>query len=281
MSTRDLDEAVARLRAASLRNEPLARDPAIDESAADLGPPRGRPDGAGQPAIDPDITEARAQIGQGPMVRLDSMPVGAVVPPPRREPTFDGSRYDDTQSRHVADYAAAPGAEPYDAPQVGADRRRHFGLREDIAFTEGEPAETRGEKARRLASAFWGSALATISARRAAFAARREAARAEKAATVEADARDAVDPADGYEVHDDARIAPAPRHKPRHAPLTERERRWQRRRRRFFMEEILGWILVPIILIALYFGATGLLTAFGYTIDDVIEAFRTLMNAIG
>lgn len=282
MTSRDLDEAVARLRAASLRNDPLARDPTIDESAADLGPPRGRPDGAGQPAIDPAITEARGQIGQGPMVRLDAMPVGAVVPPPRREPTF----------------AAAPpdghgAATPFAAPDVSAERRARFGRREEPP----SPLELSGEDERRGPGA--AATLVAIGARVQAFlstqvsalAARRRAALAEKEAqaaqarqsdapseTLEYDA-EAVDEFSGEDAPRRGRLAS--QRSARQAPLTERERRWQRRRRRYVTEEILGWILVPIIIVAVYFGVTGILAAFGYTIDDLVEGARMLMQALG
>ena len=60
MTQRDLDEAVARLRAASSRNDPAAAD--LD---ADLGPPRGRPETVGQGPLDPDIVDAHAHVVTG------------------------------------------------------------------------------------------------------------------------------------------------------------------------------------------------------------------------
>ena len=39
---------------------------------------------------------------------------------------------------------------------------------------------------------------------------------------------------------------------PQAQKLTWREKRWERRRKRRMFEEVLGWILVPVILIALY-----------------------------
>lgn len=281
MTSRDLDEAVARLRAASLRNDPLARDPVIDESAADLGPPRGRPDGAGQPVVDPDITEARAQIGQGPMVRLDAMPVGAVVPPSRREPIVGAAP--------PVDHGAPPS---FAALDMSAERRARFGRREEPP----SPSDIAGDDERRGAAA----TLVAIGARVQAFlatqlstlAARRRAARAEKEAraaqadqvtdaaeTLEPDQQAAYD-LSGEEAPRRGRFG-AQRSSTRQAPLSERERRWQRRRRRYVTEEILGWILVPVIIVALYLGVTGILAAFGYTIDDLVEGARMLMQALG
>jgi len=57
--------------------------------------------------------------------------------------------------------------------------------------------------------------------------------------------------------------------------LTAKERRWQRRRRRYVVEEIAGWILVPIILIALYYALIGGLALFGLTLNDLMDALRT------
>jgi hypothetical protein len=63
--------------------------------------------------------------------------------------------------------------------------------------------------------------------------------------------------------------------------LTARERRWQRRRRRHVVEEILGWILVPIILIALYYALIGGLALFGMTMDDLMDGLRVIRAQFG
>jgi hypothetical protein len=51
------------------------------------------------------------------------------------------------------------------------------------------------------------------------------------------------------------------------APLSKRaaggDKRWERRRRRIWFEELLGWILVPLILVCGYWAADGILTAMG------------------
>jgi hypothetical protein len=70
--------------------------------------------------------------------------------------------------------------------------------------------------------------------------------------------------------------APAPARK-----LTWREQRWQRRRRRRMFEEILGWILVPIILIAGYWAVVGGLNAAGTSPSAIIQGIRQLMTGGG
>ncbi|HKG82921.1 MAG TPA: hypothetical protein VKB16_07155 [Beijerinckiaceae bacterium] len=66
---------------------------------------------------------------------------------------------------------------------------------------------------------------------------------------------------------------PAPARK-----LSWREKRWQRRRRRRLFEEILGWILVPVICVALYWGVRAGLNAAGTSPTAVIQAIKTLVS---
>ena len=66
---------------------------------------------------------------------------------------------------------------------------------------------------------------------------------------------------------------PAPAHK-----LSWPEKRWQRRRRRRLFEEILGWILVPVICVALYWGVRAGLNAAGTSPTAVIQAIKTLVS---
>ncbi len=63
--------------------------------------------------------------------------------------------------------------------------------------------------------------------------------------------------------------------------LTWRETRWQRRRRRRLFEEILGWILVPVICVALYWGVRAGLNAAGTSPTAVIQAIKTLVSGGG
>ncbi len=68
-------------------------------------------------------------------------------------------------------------------------------------------------------------------------------------------------------------VAPA---KPR---LSWRERRWERRRKRRMAEEILGWILVPIILLGGYGLLVAALGALGTSPGAVIEGLNQLRGS--
>jgi hypothetical protein len=63
---------------------------------------------------------------------------------------------------------------------------------------------------------------------------------------------------------------------PPKAKLTWREKRWERRRKRRVFEEVLGWILVPVILIGLYWAVKAGLSALGTSPSAVIQALRSL-----
>ena len=75
------------------------------------------------------------------------------------------------------------------------------------------------------------------------------------------------------EIHEGP-LAPTPT--PQVQKLTWREKRWERRRKRRMFEEVLGWILVPVILIALYWAVKAGLSALGTSPSAVIQALRTL-----
>jgi hypothetical protein len=64
--------------------------------------------------------------------------------------------------------------------------------------------------------------------------------------------------------------APAP------AKISWREQRYRRRRRRVWFEEILGWILVPIILVGCYWLASVILTALGTSPQAIIDGIRSI-----
>jgi hypothetical protein len=66
--------------------------------------------------------------------------------------------------------------------------------------------------------------------------------------------------------------APAARRK------TWREKRWERRRRRIWFEELLGWILVPVIVLGLYWATVSVLALFGTTPGAVIDGVQILIN---
>ncbi|MBV9078822.1 MAG: hypothetical protein JO048_15250 [Methylobacteriaceae bacterium] len=67
-----------------------------------------------------------------------------------------------------------------------------------------------------------------------------------------------------------------------HAPAaqrrTEREKRWERRRRRLVFEEVLGWILVPVVLLAGYWALKATLDALGTSPSALIEGLRTALS---
>ncbi len=56
-----------------------------------------------------------------------------------------------------------------------------------------------------------------------------------------------------------------------------REQRWERRRRRHIFEEILGWILVPLIVIACYRAVDGALGALGTSPAALIQGIQTII----
>lgn len=63
-------------------------------------------------------------------------------------------------------------------------------------------------------------------------------------------------------------------------PPTPKEERWRRRKRRYLMEEILGWILVPIIVVGVYFAFVWGLSLFGLTLDDVVAGAQQAWEAL-
>lgn len=55
-----------------------------------------------------------------------------------------------------------------------------------------------------------------------------------------------------------------------------REQRWERRRRRRWAEEVLGWILVPIILICGYWAVKAGLNALGTSPTALYQQIRAV-----
>ena len=60
-----------------------------------------------------------------------------------------------------------------------------------------------------------------------------------------------------------------------------REKRWERRRRRRFSEEVLGWVLVPTILIAGFWAAKAGLNALGTSPTQLVQGIRAAVSASG
>ena len=65
----------------------------------------------------------------------------------------------------------------------------------------------------------------------------------------------------------------------RRARKSWREQRWERRRRRRFGEEVLGWILVPIILVAGYWSVKAGLNALGTSPTALYQQIRALSSS--
>ncbi|HZH51589.1 MAG TPA: hypothetical protein VEZ16_06875 [Microvirga sp.] len=63
-----------------------------------------------------------------------------------------------------------------------------------------------------------------------------------------------------------------------HPKLTWRQQREVRRRRRVWFEEILGWILVPIILVGSYWLIGVILHSLGTSIDAIIQGISTITS---
>jgi hypothetical protein len=59
---------------------------------------------------------------------------------------------------------------------------------------------------------------------------------------------------------------------------TWREQRWERRRRRIWFEEMMGLILVPIILFAIYWVVDGLLTALGTSPSAIMAGIDAMLS---
>jgi hypothetical protein len=59
-----------------------------------------------------------------------------------------------------------------------------------------------------------------------------------------------------------------------------REQRWERRRRRLWLEELLGWILVPLIVIGAYLFVDMALSALGTSPSAIINGLGTITSAL-
>ena len=58
-----------------------------------------------------------------------------------------------------------------------------------------------------------------------------------------------------------------------------REQRWERRRRRRFGEEVLAWILVPMILLGGFWAVKASLAALGTTPTGLIEGIKNAVSS--
>jgi hypothetical protein len=56
-----------------------------------------------------------------------------------------------------------------------------------------------------------------------------------------------------------------------------REQRWERRRRRRFHEELLGWILVPLIVFGIYWAVDSTLGAMGTSPAALVHGVQAIL----
>lgn len=63
------------------------------------------------------------------------------------------------------------------------------------------------------------------------------------------------------------------------AKKTWREQRWERRRRRRFTEEVIGWIVVPIILLSGYWAVKSGLNALGTSPTVLIQNVKSAISS--
>ncbi|WP_262032211.1 hypothetical protein [Microvirga sp. Mcv34] len=64
------------------------------------------------------------------------------------------------------------------------------------------------------------------------------------------------------------------------AKLSWREKRYRRRRRRVWFEEIMGWILVPVIIFGCYWLLTILLNAVGTSPAAIMEGIDAIISSL-
>jgi hypothetical protein len=72
----------------------------------------------------------------------------------------------------------------------------------------------------------------------------------------------------------------APRTLEAPAKLSWREKRYQRRRRRVWFEEILGWILVPVIVLGCYWLLNIGLNAIGTSPAAIMEGIDAIISSL-
>jgi len=246
-----------------------------------LGDPQLRPhdphSGLHHPAYDPryGAIDNAVDTPHRPSPGPDYVPVDPVMRQ-YQEPAIGAAPYGwDARQQHehgqLAQYPPAPTA-PDPTMQIAPERHPR-----DIGGLVDHEADHAGfaERARNLAAlaggaaaGFAGSVMQRLRAWRAARRARREAVT--ETATM-APSQEYADP-----------LAQPRSRQPRYPQkLTAKERRWQRRRRRHVVEEILGWIFVPIILVALYYALIGGLALFGMTMDDLMDGLRVILAQFG
>jgi hypothetical protein len=64
------------------------------------------------------------------------------------------------------------------------------------------------------------------------------------------------------------------------AKLSWREKRYRRRRRRVWFEEIMGWVLVPVILLGCYWCLNIGLNALGTSPTAIMEGIEAILASL-
>lgn len=82
-------------------------------------------------------------------------------------------------------------------------------------------------------------------------------------------------PLDQADPEGDHHAGPLPSAK---AKKSWREQRWERRRRRRAVEEMLGWILVPVILVAGYWSLRAGLNALGTSPTALVQQVKAVIS---
>jgi hypothetical protein len=75
----------------------------------------------------------------------------------------------------------------------------------------------------------------------------------------------------------DGPLPSAPAQPPQEEKLSWREKRWERRRRRRYGEEILGWILVPVIVLGGYWLLNAILQGLGTSVPAIVSGIQSIL----
>ena len=59
--------------------------------------------------------------------------------------------------------------------------------------------------------------------------------------------------------------------------LSWREKRWLRRRRRRWAEEVTGWLLVPVIVLGAYWIVNTILEGLGTSLPAIVQGVQTII----
>lgn len=207
--------------------------------------------------------EAPAAAGPADVLVARREPAGhaaPALPTPDRalapQPPVGPDAMDDAPAYAPVAPAARPAA--YDA---GPEAYPAQGHHPEIHAEDADPRAAREPSAGERLNASLGGAAAGVKAFIAGWRARRAEAREAAAARVAQPGAEAVETARPHK-------------------LTAKEKRWRRRRNRLVFEEALGWVLVPVIVVGLYFAMLGGLAMFGMSIDDLVQGLNVAWSQL-